>query len=113
MDIMDKINDLREQKAGLLEQANSLAEQGKLEDLAKITEQMQGINTSISALEELAKASRERAEPVHGGGEEGGGAPPPAEDKAPTPFRSLGEQLKAIVNFRRTGTFDKRLQIVN
>lgn len=113
MDIMDKINDLREQKAGLLEQANSLAEQGKLEDLAKITEQMQGINTSISALEELAKASKERAEPVHGGGEEGGGAPPPAEDKAPTPFRSLGEQLKAIVNFRRTGTFDKRLQIVN
>ena len=99
MDIMDKINDLREQKAGLLEQANSLAEQGKLEDLAKITEQMEGLNTSISALESLAKASRERAEPVHGGGEEGGrivaqGTP---EQVAQVPESYTGQYLKPLL----------------
>ena len=114
MDIMEKINDLRAQKGELLGQANALAEAGNVEELEQVTAKMEGINTSIQALERLAQASQGAAQPVR---DLGGGEPPaPAGQnggEAPTPFHSLGEQLKSIAAFRKSGTFDKRLQVVN
>lgn len=114
MDFMEKITDLRAQKNKLLAQAQTLSDEGNYAEVDKITEQMKGINSQINSLEELAKQSRENAEPVYDGILH-------AHEKAPLerksaevkPFASLGEQLTAIYKFRKNHVEDKRLQQVN
>lgn len=112
MDIMERINDLRARKGELLDQADKLADSGDMEQLGRVTQEMEGINTSIKALEALAQASREGAKPVEGAGAPAAGGQP-EEKTTPTPFATLGEQLKAISSFRKSGTFDNRLKVVN
>ena len=112
MDIMERINDLRARKGELLDQADKLADSGDMEQLGRVTQEMEGINTSIKALEALAQASREGAKPVEGAGAPAAGGQP-EEKTAPTPFATLGEQLKAISSFRKSGSFDNRLKVVN
>ena len=112
MDFMEKITELRASKAQLLTQAEGLVADGKITEAGAITDQMEVINTQIAGLEKLATASREAAEPVYDGAlhttttkNEG-----KSEDK---PFTSVGEQLRAIYNFRKNHVEDKRLQRVN
>ena len=114
MDFMEKITDLRGQKNQLLAKAQAFADEDNYDEVDKISAQMEGINNQIKSLEELAKQSRENAEPVYDGILH-------AHEKAPLerksaevkPFASLGEQLTAIYQFRKNHVEDKRLQQVN
>ena len=51
MDFMEQITELRAQKKTLADKAEALAGEGKFEELDAITDQMEGINKSIQALE--------------------------------------------------------------
>lgn len=112
MDFMEKITELRASKAQLLAQAEGLVADGKITEASAISDQMENINAQIAGLEKLAKASREAAEPVYDGALYSSSAKDSgkSEDK---PFASVGEQLRAIYNFRKNHVEDKRLQRVN
>lgn len=112
MDFMEKITELRASKAQLLTQAEGLVADGKITEASAISDQMENINAQIAGLEKLAKASREAAEPVYDGALYSSSAKDSgkSEDK---PFASVGEQLRAIYNFRKNHVEDKRLQRVN
>ena len=109
MDFMEKITELRASKAQLLTQAEGLVADGKITEASAISDQMENINAQIAGLEKLAKASREAAEPVYDGALYSSSAKDSgkSEDK---PFASVGEQLRAIYNFRKNHVEDKRLQ---
>ena len=114
MDYMEKITDLRARKKDLKDQAAKLVEEDKLDDATALADQMETINKQIAGLEALAKASREGADPVYDGVlHDGEGKPRDGGKDAPKPFATLGEQLKAISDFRRSHVEDKRLQQVN
>ena len=114
MDYMEKITDLRARKKDLKDQAAKLVEEDKLDDATALADQMEAINKQIAGLEALAKASREGADPVYDGVlHDGEGKPRDGGKDAPKPFATLGEQLKAISDFRRSHVEDKRLQQVN
>lgn len=112
MDFMEKITELRARKAQLLTEAEGLVSNGKLTEAGAISDQMEDINAQITGLEKLAKASREAAEPAYDGAlyTSSGKSDGKSED---TPFASVGEQLRAIYNFRKNHVEDKRLQQVN
>lgn len=114
MDFMEKINEQRAKKAKLLAQAEGLVADGKIEEASGITSQMQAINANISSLEALAKASQEAAEPVYDGALYNDSAADKTGGKSKDkPFSSVGEQLRAIYNFRKNHVEDRRLQQVN
>ena len=114
MDYMEKITDLRARKKDLKDQAAKLVEEDKLDDATALADQMEAINKQIAGLEALAKASREGADSVYDGVlHDGEGKPRDGGKDAPKPFATLGEQLKAISDFRRSHVEDKRLQQVN
>ena len=112
MDFMEKITELRAKKAQLLTEAEGLVADGKITEAGAISDQMEAINTQIAGLEKLAKASREAAEPVYDGALHGG-KPADSGKEEDKPFASVGEQLRAIYNFRKNHVEDKRLQQVN
>lgn len=112
MDFMEKITELRAEKSRLLTQAEGLVAEDKFEEADAVAGRMEAINRQISSLEQLAKASRESAGPVYDGAlhskttrDEGGD-----EER---PFASVGEQLRAIYNFRKNHVEDNRLLKVN
>ena len=112
MDFMEQITKLRAEKAQLYAQAEQLVGEDKIDEASAITDQMEAINAKIQGLEKLAKASREAAEPVYDGALHN----PPTKSKTKSedqPFASVGEQLRAIYNFRKNHVEDKRLQQVN
>lgn len=112
MDFMEQIAKLRAEKAQLYAQAEQLVGEDKIDEASAITDQMETINAKIQGLEKLAKASREAAEPVYDGALHN----PPTKSKTKSedqPFASVGEQLRAIYNFRKNHVEDKRLQQVN
>lgn len=114
MDFMEKINEQRAKKAKLLAQAEGLVADGKIEEASGITSQMQAINDNISSLEALAKASQEAADPVYDGALYNDSAADKTGGKSKDkPFSSVGEQLRAIYNFRKNHVEDRRLQQVN
>ena len=118
MDFMEKITELRAQKKQLAAQAETLVRDGKLDDLDKITQQMNDLNGNIEKLERAMDAARSNAAPVDGAydGVLHGGEPGKAKDgkdKDLKVFSSLGDQLKAIYAFRKEGVKDERLQQVN
>lgn len=117
MDFMEMITELRAKKKALADQAGALVSDGKFDELDSITDQMEDINKRIRALERNLEASRSGAEPVsgydgllHSGGD--GGVRDKQQEGA-RPFRSLGEQLQAIMNVSKSHTPDKRLIQVN
>lgn len=113
MDPMEKIVSMREEKQKLLDKAEGLVAEGKFKEADAVTAEMETINGQIKTLERMAKASRDGAEPVYDGAlhnRQTGKGDEKGEDK---PFASLGEQLKAIYNFRKNHVEDKRLQQVN
>ena len=110
MDIMEKINDLRAQKGELLGRAEALVAEEKFEEADQITAKMEGINHRIAGLEKLAKASQGAAQPAYDGALHGSGRNPrDGGTEEERPFASLGEQLKAVYNFRKNHVEDKRL----
>ena len=113
MDFIQKINDLRAQKADLLAKAETFAQEGNTEEINKISDQMKGINASIASYEALAEESRRNANPIDPSDpKDETGVTPKDERKAPCPFTSLGEQLQAIYKQQSQGIQDKRLAIV-
>lgn len=96
MDYMEKCTELRNKKGELLAQAEKLVTDGKFEEADSITAQMEDINKQIKTLEDLAKASGERAEDAYDGALH---TPTTKKDDTTTtagPFDSLGEQLQAM-----------------
>ena len=117
MDFMEKITELRAKKNDLKNKAEALAKDGKFEDLNAIADKMAGINGSIQSLERMIDESRANAVP-EGGAYDGvlhdGKSGEPKDDKNGLHvFNSLGEQLKAIYDFRKNHVEDSRLQRVN
>lgn len=113
MDYMEKITGLRAQKKQLLDQAEALIAAGKIDEAAPISDQMEGINKQIAALEQLANASKDNAEAAYDGILRDGEGGKPKDEGAAKPFASLGDQLKAIFDSRKTGVMDERLVKVN
>jgi len=114
MDFMEKITELRAKKKALSDQANALVNGDDLDGLDAITAQMEDINKSIQSLERCLEASRAGAEPADGydGLLHDGKGGVESKDSA-RPFRSLGDQLQAIVAVAKSHTADKRLIQVN
>jgi len=117
MDYMEKISELRAQKSQLVDQAQTLATDGKFEEVDKVTAQMEGINTNIQSLEKLMDASRKNAVPENHPDDsilhDKGGEPIKGEKKGLKVFDSLGEQLQAIYKQTKGLAQDKRLMQVN
>lgn len=114
MSFQAKIDELRAQKQQLLDKAQGLADEGKLEELGEITDQMEGINNSIKSLERLMSSQGEVSKLVYDGAlHSGEKKPKDKEEQEARPFASLGEQLKAVYNLRRNGVQDQRLIQVN
>lgn len=114
IDYMEKITGLRAQKKTLLDKAEALIADGKIDEAAPISDQMEGINKQIATLENLANASKGSAEPTYDGVlHDGKGGKPEDKKDESKPFSNLGEQLKAIYNSRKTGVVDDRLVKVN
>ena len=117
MDFMEKITELRAKKNDLKDKAEALAKDGKFEDLNAIADKMAGINGSIQSLERMIDESRANAVPESGaydGVLHDGKSGEPKDDKNGLHvFNSLGEQLKAIYDFRKNHVEDSRLQRVN
>ena len=111
MDFMEKITELRAQKAQLLTQAQALVDEDKITEANAVTGQMEDINAQIAGLEKLAQASRENAQPAYDGALHS--KPADSGKEEGKPFASVGEQLRAIYNFRKNHVEDKRLQKVN
>lgn len=115
MDFMEKSTELRQKKGELLDQAEKLVADGKFEEAAAITSQMEDINKQLKTLSDLAAASEGRADAVYDGVLHAKPGQEPKDDKdAPKPFNSLGEQLMAIRDAAsKGGAVDKRLIQVN
>ena len=117
MEIMDQITSLRAQKKKLADQCVDLAKDGKLDELNKITDQMNGINDTIESLEKALDASNRNATPLDskpydGVLHDGADGKPKDNAKGLHLFGSLGEQLRAIYT-SRTGNVDERLKKIN
>ena len=106
MDYSKKIAELKAQKAGLVTQADTAADAGKLEELTQLNVKISEVNNQIAAVEQLREASGDVAQP------ENNGTAQPQDDKKTTPFASLGEQLRAVM-LAAKGTPDNRLAAVN
>ncbi len=108
MDFAKVLNELRQKKAEKIACAQQLLSEGKVDEAAAVDAELDGLCKQISTTENLMRRSQEDAEPLP----EDGGKP---EDKggAVRPFRSLGEQLQAVVNAAKTHMSDKRLLQVN
>lgn len=103
IDYMEKITELRQQRATLRDQGDALIMAGKYDELAPVQDQIDGLDTSIKALERQMQASGEQV--------------PEAKDpengkKAGTPYNSFGEQLMDIVKAcRGKGVSDKLARV--
>ena len=113
MDYMEKITGLRAQKGTLLTKAEGLIAEGKLDEAAAIKDEMEGINKTIKAYEDLAAASSAGAKPAYDGVLHDGEGKPKDKGGEARPFASLGEQLKAIYEAKRYSKVDDRLLKVN
>ena len=117
MDYTQEITEFRAQKAKLMADAEAAAAEGRLEDMTKIADEMSKINDSIAAMERILDESRKHAEPagydgvLHDEGEDN--KPKAKQGDDCRLFRSLGEQLRSIYNFRKNGVRDERLGKVN
>ena len=108
MDFAEVLNDLRREKADKLARARQLVAENKVAEAAVLDGELDALCQKIATAENLMRRSQEEAQPL------------PGEDGAPQdkggeakPFRSLGEQLQAVVNAAKTHVVDKRLLQVN
>ena len=107
MDLAKVLNDLRREKADKLAQAEQLLGEGRVAEASALDGELDALCQRIAVTENLMRRSQEDAQPLPGGGE--------SQDKGgeARPFRSLGEQLQAVVNAAKTHAVDKRLLQVN
>lgn len=107
MDLAEVLNDLRREKADKLAQAERLLGEGRVAEASALDGELDALCQRIAVTENLMRRSQEDAQPLPGGGE--------SQDKGgeARPFRSLGEQLQAVVNAAKTHAVDKRLLQVN
>lgn len=107
MDLAKVLNDLRREKADKLAQAEQLLGEGRVAEASALDGELDALCQRIAVTENLMRRSQEDAQPLPGGGE--------SQDKGgeARPFRSLGEQLQAVVNAAKTHVVDKRLLQVN
>jgi len=108
MDFAKVLNDLRREKADKLAQAEQLLAENKVAEAAALDGELDALCQKIATTENLMRRSQEEAQPLP----DGGGAPQDKGGEA-KPFRSLGEQLQAVVNAAKTHVVDKRLLQVN
>ena len=115
-DYMEKITSLRAEKQQLVDKAETLAKDGKYDEMDDIGDKIDDIVKNIQRLERIMDASKGSAEPddtYDGILHSGKSGEPKDEGKDLKVFSSLGEQLKSIYNFRKNHVEDKRLQQIN
>lgn len=100
IDYMEKITELRQQRAALRDQGDALIMAGKYDELAPVQDQIDGLDTSIKALERQMQASGEEVPEEKS---------PEAGKKPVTPYNSFGEQLMDIVKACRGKGVSDRL----
>lgn len=98
MDYAQKINEMRAQRATLKAEAEQHISANRFEEAKGVQAKIEKLNADLELVEALAKDSQNHAEP-----------PKPQNEK---PFRTFGEQMKAVMNAAR-GTVDERLLRVN
>lgn len=108
MDYGKVLNELRREKADKLAKAQQLLSEGKVDEAKAIDAELDALCDRITTTENLMRRSQEDAVPLPGSEEQ-----PQDEGAKVRPFRSLGEQLQAVVNAAKTHTADKRLLQVN
>lgn len=105
---------MTEQMRNLLQQKKSLITQGEECQKAKDYAGLKTVNESLQNLkdqiETLAKFEEEKKEQTVDGVQT---STITASKSNNMPFNSLGEQLKAVADFRKNGNFDNRLKVVN
>lgn len=106
MDYMQKINDLRQQRAAVMDRANAALEAGNLAELETANGEMEQINNQIAQIERLAGLSANAAQNA----QQGAGTKNSGEGVHV--FDSLGEQLRAVYNAYH-GERDNRLNVLN
>lgn len=112
VDYIAKANELKNQKAQLVAKADQMIAENKFgEELTTVQNDIKNIASQIDAVMDQAALSAAGAEPAKPVSGEGDGV---KNDKKPLHvFNSLGEQLQAIVNAKKTGQADERLFKVN
>lgn len=105
---------MTEQMQNLLQQKQILVAQGEECQKAKDYARLKTVNESLKAINEQIEAltafEMERLKPT---GNEITISSISESTSKKMPFNSFGEQLKAIADFRKNGTFDNRLKVVN
>ena len=109
MDFMAKINQLKAEKAQLVESTKAALEKNDMSGLEDANRQLEKLNGDIENLEKMAQNSMSAAEQLQEAEKE-----EKADTKKPKRlFNSLSEQLQAVANAKKTGVVDKRLLEIN
>jgi HK97 family phage major capsid protein len=109
MDYFAKINELQANKRNLVAQAETLIEKNQFgEELDGIQNKIKEVSGQIEQITDLAAQSVAGAKTVENKTEKEND-----DKKAGKYFNSLGEQLRAVYNFAKTGRRDERLDKVN
>ena len=108
MDYFAKINELTLSKSSLIAKANKLIEENNFGDeLTSVQNEIKNVQSQIEQVTAVAAASEGAAVPSSPDTRE-------VNDKKPLHlFNNLGEQLKAVYNFAKTGVKDERLDKIN
>lgn len=110
MDYFAKINELKANKNNLVAQAEELIEKNQFgEELDKIQNEIKKVSGQIDTVTDMAANSATGAKNVEKKEEK----EMENEQKNGKYFNSLGEQLRAVYNFAKTGGRDERLDKVN
>lgn len=113
VDYIAKANELKNQKAQLVAKADQLIAENKFGDeLSNVQKDIKNIASQIDAVMDqaaLSAAGAQVTEPQQTNSGEG----VKNEKKPFKVFNTLGEQLQAIVNAKKTGKTDERLEKVN
>lgn len=106
-----KMQDLLNKREKLVSDGEKFAEENKLKELEDINNQIANLDTEIQVLKNFEEAAKKN----HGEPSDNGLPIITSvdKDKEVKPFKSLGEQLKAIANWRQNNQFDNRLKVVN
>ena len=101
IDYMEKITEMRQQRATLRDQGDALIMAGKYEDLADVQDKIDNLDRGIAALEKQTQLSGEHVEDKK-----------PEQKNDVKPYNSFGEQLMDIVKAcRGKGVSDKLARV--
>lgn len=103
----EQMQELLQQKQRLISQGEECQKTKDFAGLKTVNESIKNLNHQIDTLAEFETVQKkETSNDVHV-------TNITASESKKMPFNSLGEQLKAVAEFRKNGNFDNRLKVVN